>query len=211
MGDTFPLLGTLVRNRITNSPYLIQIPSRKNNGKLIFQKGYIRADEDVRRGFVSYTQENVARQAFKMLNHPYGWGDRLGGRDCSRFIMDLFASFGMVMPRNSKYQAMIGEDLGVDEDMRVREKLHILDQATPMTTLLRLPGHIMLYLGKHQGRHYAIHSLWSIQKADSTGPVLSKVGRVVVSDLNLGQFTPNGSLLERISDVRSISGGTRLP
>jgi len=105
----------------------------------------------------------------------------------------------------------MGEDLGFREEMKLKEKLRILDQATPLTTLLRFPGHIMLYLGKHQGRYYVIHSLWSIQKADPSDLVLSKIGRVVVSDLSLGESAPNGSLLDRISDIRSISGRARLP
>jgi hypothetical protein len=191
--------------------YVVKIPTRETDGRLTFRMGYVSKSEDVHAGFLPFNQQNVARQAFKMLHEPYGWGETDGGRDCSRFIMDLFASFGIVMPRNSKYQAMIGEDLGVREEMRTGEKLCILDQTTPLTTLLRLPGHIMLYLGKHQGRYYVIHSLWSIQKADPTGLVLSKIGRVVVSDLSLGESAPNGALLDRISDARSISGRARLP
>jgi hypothetical protein len=47
-----------------------------------------------------------------MLHEPYGWGELGGGRDCSRLIMDVFDSFGIVMPRNSKFQAMLGKSLG---------------------------------------------------------------------------------------------------
>ena len=94
MGDSFPLLRIPDGNKSADAFYVIQIPRREDNGELSFRKGYIRAKEDVHQGFLAYTQENIARQAFKMLNHPYGWGDRLGGRDCSRFIMDLFRTFG---------------------------------------------------------------------------------------------------------------------
>ena len=204
MGDTFPLLSTPLKTEITNSFYVIRIPSRENNGRLIFRKGYIRADEDVRRGFLPYTQENGARQAFKMLNHPYGWGDRLGGRDCSRFIMDLFRTFGILMPRNSNEQAAIGIDLDLTEGKTGEEKGKYMDQAIPLATLLRLPGHIMLYLGKNQGRHYVIHSLWGIQEAGKSGPTLKKIGKVVVSDLSLGRKGPDGSLMDRITDIRLI-------
>ena len=208
MGSSFPWVAS--PNPI-DKYYVVKIPTRETDGRLAFRMGYVSKSEDVHPGFLPFNQQNIARQAFKMLHEPYGWGETDGGRDCSRFIMDLFASFGIVMPRNSKYQAMIGEDLGVREEMRTREKLRFLDQTTPLTTLLRLPGHIMLFLGKHQGRYYAIHSLWSIQKADPSGLVLSKIGRVVVSDLNLGESAPNGSLLDRISDIRSISGRARFP
>ena len=208
MGTSFPWG---VSPDTTAKYYVVKIPTRETDGRLAFRMGYVSKSEDVHPDFLPFNQQNVARQAFKMLHEPYGWGETDEGRDCSRFIMDLFASFEIVMPRNSKYQAMIGEDLGAKETMRTGEKRRILDQATPLTTLLRLPGHIMLYLGKHGGRYYAIHSLWSIQKTDPSGLVLSKIGRVVVSDLSLGESAPNGSLLERLSDIRSIPGRARLP
>ncbi len=201
MGDSFPLLDTPGNNQ---ARYVISIPSREEGGPLTIRKGYLPADEDVHRGFLPYHQENVARQAFKMLRHPYGWGDRLGGRDCSRFIMDLFTTFGFLMPRNSYEQAKVGLDPGSVGGMPLEEKQKLLDQFPPLATTLRLPGHIMLYLGKDRGRHYVIHSIWSIQKFGKVGPVPQKIGRVVVSDLDLGEKGPNGSLLDRISDIRMI-------
>jgi hypothetical protein len=204
MGDSFPLLSFPGKNRIANAFHVIQIPWREDNGQLTFRKGYIRADEDVRQGFLPYTQENVARQAFKMLHHPYGWGDRLGGRDCSRFIMDLFGTFGILMPRNSKEQAKVGTDLGLGEGKTEKEKQELLDQCIPLATTLRLPGHIMLYLGKDKSKHYVIHSIWGIQKSGKTGPIEEKIGKVVVSDLSLGRKGPNRSLLDRLTDIRMI-------
>jgi hypothetical protein len=199
MGDSFPLLGIPGETKMENPCYVISIPWREGDGQLAFRKGYIRRDEDVHRGFLAYTQLNLALQAFKMLNHPYGWGDRLGGRDCSRFIMDLFRTFGILVPRNSKEQAKFGMDLGV-KGKNSSEKRKVLDQAMPLATTLRLPGHIMLYLGKNKGRHYVIHSLWEIQGSEK----VETIGKVVVSDLSFGSKGPNGSLLDRITDIRTI-------
>ncbi len=204
MGDSFPLLLVPGGNKNTNAFYVIHIPWREDNGELAFRKGYIRAEEDVHQGFLPFTQENIARQAFKMLNHPYGWGDRLGGRDCSRLIMDLFGTFGILMPRNSKEQALVGTNLGSVGGKPDKQKQKILDQAPPLATTLRLPGHIMLYLGKDKGKYYAIHSIWGIQKSGKGGPTVEKIGRAVVSDLNLGEKGPSGSLLDRITDIRTI-------
>ncbi len=204
MGDSFPLLLVPGANKNANPFYVVHIPRREDNGELSFRKGYIRAGEDVHQGFLPFTQENIARQVFKMLNHPYGWGDRLGGRDCSRLIMDLFGTFGILMPRNSKEQALVGVDLGSVGGKPTNQKQKLLDQALPLATTLRLPGHIMLYLGKDKGKYYAIHSIWGIQKSGKGGPTVEKIGRAVVSDLNLGEKGPSGSLLDRITDIRTI-------
>jgi hypothetical protein len=210
MGDSFPLWSTSGGSQKAHASYVIRIPTREESRPLSIRKGYLRADRDVHQGFLPYTQEYVARQAFKMLHHPYGWGDRLGGRDCSRFIMDLFRTFGILMPRNSKEQAMVGMDLGSVEDKSIQEKRRILDQSIPLATTVRLPGHIMLYLGRNQGKHYVIHSIWGIQKSGKPGQALEKIGRVVVSDLSLGEKGPNGSLLDRITDIRIIGSNREI-
>jgi hypothetical protein len=210
MGDSFPLLSLPGGTQMTEAAYVIQIPSREGTGHLTFKKGYLRAKEDVHRGFLPFTRENVARQAFKMLNHPYGWGDHLGGRDCSRFIMDLFRTLGILMPRNSKEQAAVGVDLGLLEGKTEKEKRKFLDQAIPLATTLRLPGHIMLFLGRDKGRHYVIHSIWGIQRSGTPDPKLEKIGRVVVSDLSLGKSGLNGSLLARLTDIRFIGAEDQL-
>jgi hypothetical protein len=210
MGDSFPLLSASDGSKMAHGIHVILIPSRNDSEPLSIRKGYLRTDENVHQGFLPYTQENVARQAFKMLHHPYGWGDRLGGRDCSRFIMDLFGTFGILMPRNSKEQARVGTDLGSVGEKPVQEKRKILDQSIPLATTLRLPGHIMLYLGRDKGKHYVIHSIWGVQKSGKGRPMLEKIGRVVVSDLSLGEKGPSGSLLDRTTDIRIIGSSPEI-
>lgn len=213
MGTSFPIVGLPCTSTVQSpqgdpgmsGPYhMIKIPLREMDGTLTFGKGYIPKGEDVHRGFLPYTQKNAAQQAFKMLRQPYGWGEMSGGRDCSRLIMDLFATFGIRFPRNSMHQARIGIALGHVEGKTIKEKRRILDQAIPLATTLRLPGHIMLYLGKHNGRYYVIHSLWGVQGKGRSGPAYEKIGRAVVSDLSLGESGPNGSLLQRITDIRYV-------
>ena len=210
MGTTFPILSQPEKTGITDPCYIIQIPFREVDGELTFRKGNIHKDEDVYYGFLPYTQENLARQAFKMIHQPYGWGEMFGARDCSRFIMDIFATFGIFMPRNSKLQARVGISLGQVEGMTIKEKQRVLDRAIPLATTLRLPGHIMLYLGKDKGKYYVIHNIYGTQKAGWFAPVLEKIGRVVVSDLSLGRSGPHQSLLHRITDIQTVASDSEV-
>jgi hypothetical protein len=204
MGTSFPILSQNSPGPANNG-YVIQIPFREADGRLSFRNGYIKKDGDVHRGFIPYSQENLARQAFKMIHQPYGWGEMFGGRDCSRFIMDIFAAFGIIMPRNSKFQARIGIGLGQLDGASLKEKKTVLDRAIPLATTLRMPGHIMLYLGKENGRYYAIHNVWSVERRGWFGPVSDKIGKAVVSDLSLGRSGPLKSLLHRITDIQTIA------
>jgi hypothetical protein len=204
MGDSFPILDQSGSSGMAGQYYVIRIPFREIDGQLTFRKGYIPWNEDVHRGFLPYTQKNMAYEAFKMLHQPYGWGEMFGARDCSRFTMDLFSTFGILMPRNSKLQARVGISLGQLEGKTTKEKQKILDRAIPLATTLRLPGHIMLYLGRENGKYYVIHNTWGIQKAGWFGPSVKKIGRTVVSDLSLGKSGPNGSLLDCLTDIKFI-------
>jgi len=62
----------------------------------------------------------------------------------------------------------------------------------------------MLYLGKDEGRLYAIHAIWAYRQKGLEGDEATVLGRVVVSDLSLGEGASRGSLLERIVAVRLL-------
>jgi cell wall-associated NlpC family hydrolase len=211
MGDSFPILSRPHQEGNAAPVYIIRIPVRETSGELVLGKGSLPKNHDIHEGFLPYTQANLARQAFKMLHEPYGWGEMSGARDCSRFIMDIFASFGIVMPRNSMFQGKMGKDLGATDPREMKQKMGVLDKAVPFATVLRLPGHIMLYLGKDRGRYYAIHNIWGIQKGSVANHSLEKIGKVEVTDLSLGESGPYGSLLQRITDIRFIGINGNFP
>lgn len=204
MGTTFLILHHPGQTEAAKPYYTIRLPFKEADGRLTFRHGYIPAHADVHVGFLPYTQKNLAQQAFKMLHEPYGWGEMSGGRDCSRFIMDIFNTFGILMPRNSILQAKLGVSLGPLQGYGVKQKKKILEQAVPLATLLRMPGHIMLYLGEHEGKPYVIHSIWGVQKRGTSGIQTQKIGKVAVTDLDLGREGPNRSLLHRLTEIQFV-------
>ncbi len=202
MGCLFPIIKA---PEGSDSKYIIKIPFNKPDGGLGFKKAYVIANKNVHQGFLPYTQENIAFQAFKLLNKKYSWGDKGGGIDCSRFIMDVFSSFGIIMPRNSRFQAQVGKPISEFDKDDIEKKRMILESAPPLATILRLPGHIMLYLGKDNEKYYVIHSIWGVQRTDKSGSTfIYKIGKVAITDLSLGGSGPDGSLLHRITDIRLI-------
>ena len=93
-----------------------------------------------------------------MLNQPYGWGDMYGEQDCSRFLQMVFATVGIMLPRDSKDQAQVsnsGSDFDEKSDANV--KIAAILKAPAASTLLAMKGHIMLYLGAVNGKPYVIH------------------------------------------------------
>jgi hypothetical protein len=151
------------------------------------------------------TRRAVLEEAFSLLGSPYGFGGAGGGRDCSRYLLDIFERFGIAMPRHSGWQARAGsfsiDVSGLDEQV----KLGVVDAAAAKgVVLLQFPGHIMLYLGRDDtSRPMAIHALAEyLEPCDGEGDETTvAVDRIQVSDLELGRGSSRTSFIERVSRV----------
>jgi len=190
MGSVFPYQGE------TKEYYRIRIPVSDSLGI-----GYI-AKTEANDGFLAYTPRNIYRQAFKLLNMPYGWGDTGSDFDCSSLLKSLFATFGINLPRNGLFQVKAARNYHEFNDRESEESRQqtLISKAVPGLTLLRLNGHIMLYLGSNNGRAYALHDTWGVKKPGQSGKDETFViNKTVVSDLYLSRFTERGSLLKRLT------------
>ncbi|MBN1142209.1 MAG: SH3 domain-containing protein [Deltaproteobacteria bacterium] len=105
------------------------------------------------------TARQLAELAGRMIGEPYGWGEAFEGRDCSATLRDLFAPFGLWLPRNSARQAEIGRVIPLAELPPAQREERLLATGVPFLTLVSLPRHIMLYLGAYRGEPALFHTL----------------------------------------------------
>jgi hypothetical protein len=200
MGARFPA------KRIKNTSVVeINIPDKSPDGGSGLKKAYIK-EESVHFGYLDYTPRNIINQAFKLINAPYTWGGARGEQDCSGYIQQIFATFGIFLPRNSSAQAEVGNLLGkFSRHAEDSEKIKALSAAAAGgTTLIYLDGHIMLFLGMYEGKPYVIHDIWGYRELGQFGENRRIIGRVVVTGLELGEGSSRGSLLKRIISIRNI-------
>lgn len=143
------------------------------------------------------TPDHFAKILNALMGQTYGWGGLFENRDCSALIQDVFAGFGIPLPRNSKDQADSGESISL-EGLSTREKLNrIRTQAAPLRTLLYMPGHIMLYLGTDlsSNQPVVIHAMWGV----TTRPVFTtQTGRLIVGRTVITTLTPGKELFPRV-------------
>lgn len=184
--------------------WTVWLPRKAPDGRARREKAYVHPQSDVSRGFLPYTQRNVVNQAFKLLGTRYGWGGSYNGRDCSGFVHDVFLTVGVALPRGSKAQSLVGTPINYfSKSTTNEEKIAFLRTATPGITLLRMPLHMMLYLGEVEGRFYVIHSTWA-ERISMTSDAKNRINQVVVSDLSLNGQSYLGSLLDRIISINEI-------
>ncbi|MDR3176102.1 MAG: SH3 domain-containing protein [Desulfovibrio sp.] len=147
---------------------------------------------------------NVARIGNGMTGQAYTWGGLDGGRDCSALTRDLFAPFGIWLPRNSASQAGAGNSIA---GLSAGQKKEAIRSAPPFRTLLWLRGHIALYLGEYRGRGLIFHNIWGLRTKDASGGCEGRavIGRAVVTSLEPGlerpDLCPPGTILERMEKI----------
>ncbi len=185
--------------------YTVQLPVRARNGSIQTRRAYFKRNAPVHEGFLPCTPRMICRQAFKLLHHPYSWGGRGEHRDCSQFMMDLYATLGIVLPRNSSAQGRVGQGrFSFSARNTVRQRRAELDGLN-QPVLLQFPGHIMLYLGREGEHYYAIHDIWAYRVLEKPGQDRKIIiGKIVVSDLSLGEGSTRGSLLERLTTINLL-------
>jgi len=186
-----PQMGTrLPLHAKTDQVYQLAVPQRLPDGMLHMADGFAsRETGEFHDNYLPCTQRTLFTQAFKLLGEPYAWGDaRMGifGRDCSRFVQDVYGVTGIRLPRNGDQQARVCRTQAVftpemTDEMR---RALLVEQVMP-GALLFLPGHVMLYLGHLNGEPYAIHNTSS-----------GGYSEVIVS--------PLGALLSRLTEAATL-------
>ncbi|MBR8462708.1 SH3 domain-containing protein [Campylobacter sp. faydin G-105] len=156
-------------------------------GQIYTRAGLVRykASKQVATHFpMMLNDENVKFLSQSLLGQPYGWGgvDRL--RDCSLFLKDFMASFGVWLPRNSGIQANVGTKINLKGLSNDEKKRIIKERGVPYLTLIHLPGHIMLYAGYKDDEIYVMHDAWGIKTTDN-GRAL--IGQTAITTLEIGK------------------------
>lgn len=195
MGAIYPIQSE------TANHYIIAIAIKNLDGKAIMTSAKIDKKNAYKIPLLA-TPENVAKIAKQFIGMPYGWGDLYGYRDCSATTKDVFSYFGIWLPRDAAQQAELGGKEFHVKDFKNATRLKMLDaKGIPFFTLIHLDGHIMLYLGKKDGKYYVFHDMWGLKtKHWFRDEGRAVVGKTVITPLDFGERYINvkASLLDRM-------------
>ena len=192
MGVRVPLLSdwpqaTPVNGQHAYTAHVIELPLRAPDGSLRFTPALLPRTADTAQDYLPLSRANLLRQGFKFLGERYGWGHSYNARDCSGFVSEVYRSFGVQLPRNSRDQSMspalnritFTEADDHERRMAVVRNLEVGD-------LVYIPGHVMMVIGHENGMPYVIHDTTGISYRDATG----EVTRVVLNGVSVTPLTP---------------------
>ena len=211
MGIRLPLAdpGGIENNLYGQNPYTsytVVLPTRTEGGDLEFRQALIARNQDVNHGFIPFTRENIIRQAFKFLGERYGWGHSNNARDCTGFVMEVYKSFGIYMPRNTGQQgeASFGQNTRFTEGSTREEKLSALKNMD-VGDLIYVPGHVLMYIGDVDGEPYVIHDVSLFRYEDENGDYYEgTLNSVSVTPLIPLYGTKESSYLDLMYNIKRI-------
>jgi hypothetical protein len=208
MGQRIPVLSDWPAEKPVNGqhPYaghVVELPMRAADGSLHFSPALIPRTADVATDYLPLTRENLIRQSFKFLGERYGWGHSYNARDCSGFVSEVYRSFGVQLPRNTRDQgvspALNRIAFTADDD---REKRLEVLREMEVGDLIYIPGHVMMMIGHYGGQPYVIHDTTGITYRDQNG----EITRVNLNGVAVTQLLPllDGKDTSRVDRIYSI-------
>lgn len=211
MGTRVPVLAqwpaeTPVNGQHPYTAHVIELPYRDAEGALRFSPALLPRTQEVRSDYLPLTRENIIRQAFKFLGERYGWGHSYDARDCSGFVSEVYRSFGVRLPRNTRDQGVspafnrialtAADDYG--------KRVELLRQAQ-VGDLIYIPGHVMMVIGQERDGPYVIHDTTGISFRRGAGDIervrLNGVSVTPLLPLLVGEGRP---MIDSIYSIQRI-------
>jgi cell wall-associated NlpC family hydrolase len=164
--------------------WILDLPVRNGDGRLGFAPALLQRNADSAADYLPLTRANLIRQSFKFLGERYGWGHAYNGRDCSGFVSEVYRSMGVLLPRNTSDQAVspvFARTRFEAGDSRAKRMAAV--DALDVGDLIYIPGHVMMYIGRINGKPYVIHDT-------NGGTILGANGQLHSMRLNGVSLTP---------------------
>ena len=152
-----------------------------------------------------FTASNIIEIAKKMLGTKYGWGGYLEHRDCSSLIADFMAVFGIWIVRTSTDQITSGTYIDF-KTQDINEKIKLIkNNGIPFLSIVGRKGHVMLYIGTHNGTPVFLHNIWALKKENSR----YIIGKTILSTSYLpfkdAKNKLSNPLLDEMTTLKTIS------
>jgi hypothetical protein len=181
MGSRIPMLGHAWQ------VWTVRMPRADASGRLEEKKVAIPHDVKMfHEGYLSYTTNNLVRQAFRFIGDVYGWGGLDNSVDSSALAADVYRTVGIELPRDSARQELaMSHSVQLPEILTESERIPVIATAMPGSLLFQ-PGQVSVLLGTTtKGNPMVLQALYSYGTKGASGDEVQYPCRVLLSSLNL--------------------------
>ena len=189
MGTRLPAIGTVKAGTVQGqSPAYhstVRVPIRLDDGSLDFALALL------------------PRTADSHVGERYGWGHDYNSRDCSGFVSEIYASMGLLLPRNTSAQAVspVFRRTHFEADSARGKRMAAID-ALDVGDLIYIPGHVMMFIGRIGNTPYVIHDTNGGTVLDANGvPKSLKLNGVSVTPLTALHIDAEHDYIDRITNI----------
>lgn len=188
--------------------YTILTVSSYNNSQPLYNKSKI-SKGIATKSVLTLNKTNLKNIINEVSKTNYGWGGMYEQRDCSSMLRDMYAPFGIWLPRNSYQQSLVGKVNSLSKFTNDKKIKFIKEKASPFKTLLYKKGHIVLYVGTYEGEIVVFHNTWGVKtiKDGVEGRVV--IGRPIFSTLNLGSnledYDKDAGILKNLKSMNTLT------
>src|SRR6185437_2403067 len=95
------------------------------------------------------TMTNFSKILSVMQQRVYGWGNLGMYNDCSSELKNIYALFGIYVPRNTKSIDNAGKMVDLSTMSANERQAYLTHSALPLLTFIHIKGHVMLYIGTY--------------------------------------------------------------
>ena len=181
IGAVFPAIFPSKNSAKNTTSILIPITNSYHNAQIAFAK---LSNKDAAIMPLEATPHNFATIISNLIGRPYGWGNMYFYNDCSAELQSLYTPFGIWLPRNSSAQIKVGKLVDKSSESSQERLKYLMENGKKFMTIIKIDGHIMLYLGSYPNPNSAMHepitmtyqNKWGLKPSDNSyraiiGPV----------------------------------------
>lgn len=201
--DLSPSHSATIQSQAPAFHWTLRVPVRLDDGSLYFAAALLPRNADSHLGPLPLTRANIINQAFKFLGERYGWGHDYNSRDCSGFVSEVYASMGLILPRNTSAQAVSPVFKRTHfENTDARNMRMAAVNTLDVGDLIFIPGHVMMYIGRLGDTPYVIHDTNGGTVLDANGmPKSLKLNGVSVTPLTALRFDADTDYIDHITNI----------
>lgn len=150
-------VGTVLPALQSNQTLQVMVPFLDKNQQAGIKYAALSSNEAVSMP-LKLTPHSFSTILKTLIKRPYGWGNLYFYNDCSAELKNLFAPFGIWLPRHSSNQIEVGTVVDMTSYSKEKRLAYLMEQGHDFLTIVYIGGHVLLYIGNFPNPNTAEHN-----------------------------------------------------